>query len=250
MVLPPGTLLTHLYVADRLRRSPPGRFVEVGTGSGTLSRLLLRLGWAGLGVDLNPEAVEETRRLNADAIAAGRYDAIVHDWLAEPPPGRVDLVISTMVVEHLDEKSEAAYFARCSECARKAIVLVPGSPAHWGIEDEIAGHHRRYTAHGLGARIEQLGWHVDHLAGLTFPLTNLTLPLSNRLVRRAETQKLQLPVDERTRLSGVRDVPGKTTFPAAAGLLLNERTMYPWHLAQKAFRRSRRALVIYAEASI
>jgi hypothetical protein len=41
----------------------------------------------------------------------------------------------------------------------------------------------------------------------------------------------------------------KTTFPSYLGLVLNERTMWPLHVLQKAFSRSPRALVRYVETS-
>ena len=47
-VLPPGTLLQHMYLRERLRDRPAGTFVEVGVGSGHMSRLLLDLGWSGV----------------------------------------------------------------------------------------------------------------------------------------------------------------------------------------------------------
>ena len=49
--------------------------------------------------------------------------------------------------------------------------------------------------------------------------------------------------------SGNRDVAGKTTFPRAAGAVLNPTALYPFHLLQKAFRATNRSLVLYAEAT-
>jgi hypothetical protein len=129
------------------------------------------------------------------------------------------------------------------------ICIVPGSPAAWGIEDDIAGHLRRYTAEALRERFSGHGWQVTHVAGLTFPLSNALLPLSNYLVRKAEAHKLSLSLGERTRQSGIRNVPMKTTFWPVFGLLLNERILLPFHLLQKHFSRSKRALVLYLEAT-
>ena len=89
---------------------------------------------------------------------------------------------------------------------------------------------------------------LEHVAGLTFPLSNLLLPVSNRLVARAERGRLAMTAYERTLHSGNRDVTGKTSFPAGARLLLNERAMFPLHLVQRAFAGSPRALVLYGEA--
>ncbi len=128
------------------------------------------------------------------------------------------------------------------------ISLVPARPAHGGIEDEIAGHYRRYTTASATRLLETAGWRIDHIAGLTFPVSNALLPLSNFLVRRGEAHKLSLAMLERTKQSGIRDVRMKTKFPSIAGLLLNEHMIYPFHLLQKLFRHSPRAMVLYVEA--
>src|SRR5262249_42211158 len=155
---PPGTILQRLYMRERLKRVVPGRFVEVGVGTGRLSRELIRLGWSGEGWDLSAEAVARTTQTNRDAIAAGRYDVRHGDWLAEAD-GNADLVVSSMVIEHLSETEEARYFERCRQVLApggRAVLFVPASPRHWGIEDEIAGHRRRYTHASLRDRLEEL----------------------------------------------------------------------------------------------
>jgi SAM-dependent methyltransferase len=252
VVAPPGTILQHLYLRERLRNVRPGSFVEVGVGIGLVSKLLLDLGWHGIAYDVGNEAVERALSLNAAALEAGRYGVEKADWLTLNSGEPVDLVISSMVIEHLPDDEEERYFARCREGLSpggKAVVIVPASPAHWGIEDEIAGHVRRYTREGLRCRLGGLGWEVRHLAGLTYPVSNLLLPISNALVARAEKDNQGLSVRERTRRSGVRSVRFKTTFPNVLGPVLNEWTMYPFHLLQKTCQNREGALVLYAEAT-
>jgi SAM-dependent methyltransferase len=251
-VLPPGTILQHMYLKERLRDRPAGTFVEVGVGSGHISRLLLDLGWAGVAYDLSEEALARAEAGLAPEIAAGRMALRAGNWLDAADGGKTDLVISSMVIEHLSEADEARYFARCRDILAPgglAVLFVPASMRHWGIEDDIAGHLRRYSADGLRARLGDLGWRAGHLAGLTYPLSNALLPLSNALVARAERQKESLSLQARTEASGRRDVAGKTSFPAVAHLLLNEATLAPFHWLQKAGRHSPNALVLYAEAS-
>ena len=249
-VLPPGTILQFLYLRERLARLTAGRFVEVGTGAGELSALLLGAGWTGVGYEPGP-GIERARARNAGPISDGRYAVHDADWLTAPADEPADLVISSMVVEHLPDAQESAYFARARATLApggRAALFVPASPRHWGIEDDVAGHQRRYTRAGMERRLGDLGWRLDHAAGLTFPLSNLLLPVSNRLVARAERDRLGMTELERTLHSGNREVEGKTTFPAAARVVLNERVLYPLHLVQKACRRTDRALVLYAEA--
>jgi SAM-dependent methyltransferase len=252
-VLPPGTILQHMYVRKRLRDVPPGRFVEVGTGDGLLSRLLLELGWTGSGWDLNEEAIEHARALNATYVEQGRYTIHHGDWFTAEPSGTADLVVSMMVLEHLDDDAQRQYFDRAAADLAddgRVILLVPGSPGHWGIEDEIAGHMRRYTRASLGRVVEESGWKVEHLAGLTWPTSNLLLRISNRLVRRAESGRLALDLEDRTIASGHRQVVWKTRFPRVVRLALNEWTMRPLHLAQVAGAKKGNALVLYCECRV
>ena len=183
---------------------------------------------------------------------SGRFRVEVRDWVNDAPANeQADLVISSMVIEHLPDDEETRYFERCLDVLTEdgqAIVLVPASPRHWGVEDDIAGHIRRYTREGVTRRLEHLGWRVQHIAGLTFPLSNLLLPLSNGLVRRAEGARRTLSERERTRLSGDRHVAFKTHFPSVLAPVLNERALRPLHALQKAFVNHDAALVLYVEA--
>lgn len=246
MALPPGTILQHLYLGERLRGVRPGRFIEVGCGTGELAALLIDRGWHGTAYELSEHSAQIAKRRNPE------LDVRNSDWLASPPDQPADLVISSMVIEHLPHADEAAFLERARTALRpdgRLVLLVPASPRHWGVEDDIAGHERRYTRARLRGRLEELGWVVDHMAGLTYPLSNVLLPISNRLVGRAEASRLELAPMERTARSGHREVQGKTTFPRALSVLLNPVAMYPLHLLQKLFRDADAALVLYVEAS-
>lgn len=256
MLFPPGTVLQRMYLRRRLARLRPGRFIEVGAGEGHLSALLLRAGWRGVGIEADAASAARAREVNRDAIARGRYEVVNGSWLEPTEGGRlpkdVDLILSCMVLEHLDERGERAYFDRCREHLGRhgrVMVLVPACEAAWGIEDVLAGHFRRYTRARIRQLLDAIGWRLEHLAGLTYPASNLLLPLSNMLVRRTEAHKRDLSMQERTASSGRRQVPGKTAFPAAAALILNEVTLYPLYLLQLASRGARAALVLYAEAT-
>jgi SAM-dependent methyltransferase len=238
-----------MYLKERLRERQPGVFLEIGVGRGHLSACLLSLGWTGLGYELDADSSALAAELNRSAIAQGRYRLVHGDWLAEQAAS-ADLILSSMVLEHLSEEDEARYFAHCGRHLRDhglCVLFVPGSPGDWGIEDEIAGHYRRYGYVQLRGRLEQAGCRVVHMAGLTYPLSNWLLPLSNFLVRRAEERKRSLTLAERTRSSGRRDVLGKTRFPDVAGLVLNEWVLYPFHLLQKMTGSAQHALVVYCE---
>lgn len=248
--LPPGTILQLMYLRERLENIQPGRFVEIGPGSGEITALLLELGWRGCSCDLEEVTIARLRNRFCDEVAAGKLEAFHGDFLMLPDDS-VNLIISCMVMEHLDEDDQKAFMDKAALLLKddgQMIGLVPASPVHWGIEDDIAGHFRRYTRGSLQELATVTGWRLLHSSGLTYPVSNILLPVSNYLVKRKERKKLELSVLERTRLSGRRSVLFKTRFPSFFGLLLNRVVMYPFHILQKKFGNNDNSLVLYFEA--
>ena len=254
VVLPPGTLLQLMYLDERLKNIPPGRFIEVGPGSGEITKRLLKAGWSGTVYDLSAKTLDGIKQRFASEIADDRLILILGDYLnaSSAEGARADLIISCMVMEHLDDESERKFMelsAMRLNFGGRMIGLIPSSPRHWGIEDDIAGHYRRYSRESLLSLLHATRWSLSHVAGLTFPISNLLLPLSNLLVRRHEASKLELSSLERTKQSGRRNVRFKTHFPAYWKLLLNDRTMLLLYWIQNMFTNSNNVLVLYFEAS-
>ncbi|WP_397451934.1 class I SAM-dependent methyltransferase [Pseudomonas sp. NA-150] len=249
-VLPPGTLLQLMYLKERVSGLEPGCFVEIGAGSGHISDLLLSLGWHGKAFDLSSSTVESLQTRFSAEISEGRYEVVLGDWLAAPVAS-YDLVVSCMVMEHFDDDGERAFISRGRDCLAPGglmISIVPGSPDHWGIEDEIAGHYRRYSRETAIEAFRREDMTVSHVTGLTYPVSNMLFPLSNFIVKRNESKKLTLSMLERTKQSGIRGIPMKTSFPGFLSLLLNEKVMFPLHLIQKLCGGSRKAMVLYCES--
>jgi len=254
VVLPPGTLLQLMYIRARLKPLAAGRFIEIGPGSGEITQLLLKLGWRGCVYDLDQTTISKLRKRFSVAVESEQLITINADYLQTPPPppfDKADLVISCMVLEHLKELQVVSFMASSANYLAedgRMIGLVPGSPKDWGIEDQIAGHLRRYTSSSIEDLINRTGWQLIHQTGLTFPISNLLLPLSNFLVKRSEQSKLSQTALQRTKLSGRRKVLFKTHFPQFIGFLLNEITLKPFYYLQILFSHSRRSLVLYFEA--
>ena len=244
-----------MHLRTRLRQTgrTGGYFIEIGAGTGDLSHLLLANGLSGCGFDLNPEACHRNRKRNAEAIRAERYAVFEQDFLRADLSRTADVILCAMVIEHLPARQVGRLFDRVAQLLSPDgifCVFVPASPAHWGIEDDIAGHLRRYVLADFPLLARPAGLVIRDLCGLTYPLSNLLLPLSNFLVRRAESHKLKLAPAQRTIDSGARDVPYKTTFPQWVGACLNEFTLYPFHLWQRLAANSPNALVIYCEMAL
>lgn len=251
----PGSILQRLYITERLRKysGQLHSFIELGSGNGYNSHLLLNHDLIGTGIDLNESACENNRILNKEFIQNNSYEVLNTDFFSWIPGQPVDLLFSCMVIEHLPDNLEKKYFEKAKEVVKPGgliITLVPASMAHWGIEDDIAGHVRRYSRERFRKIAADNGLELIQLKGLTYPVSNLLLPVSNYIIRRAESGKKNLPMQEQTVLSGNRKVKFKTDYPWWMKLFLNKVTMYPFHLLQKLFGNSGRSLILYAEMRI
>ena len=248
----PGSILQRMYLKSRLRKLKlkDGRFLEIGAGTGYISRILLKKGLKGIGLDLNIDSCEVNREINKDYISQGSYEVSNANFFELEEDDKFDLIISSMVIEHLDENQVQSYFNKCKSLLKTdgvIITLVPSSMKYWGIEDEIAGHYKRYSFDCFREISKAHDLKINKNVGLTYPLSNMVFRLSNFLVRRAESQKENLSMQEKTVKSSNRKVMYKTNFPIFFRLFLNEITLFPLHVLQKLFASNKNAMVIYNE---
>ncbi len=228
------------------------KFLEVGPGSGHLTQILLDEGMSGSVIELSATACDQLADRFSNSISQGALIIRNESFLtAMSLTAKFDLVVSAMVLEHLDSSEEEAFLQKCHDSLKTngvLILFVPANPNYWGIEDEVAGHFRRYTSQSLVHLVENFNFSVGLVRGLTWPLSNMLLPLSNLFVKRAEYSNLELEKKERTLLSGHRDVMFKTVFPRSLRFVLNKVTLYPFYLAQNVFKNNPNSLVIYLRA--
>ena len=251
--LPPGNILQYIYLKERLdslKTKSLKSFIEVGSGNGNVSKILLDKGFTGVGFDLNESACENNNERNGDYIKNGDYKVFNEDFILKEQDYKVDIVISCMVIEHMAADVLHDYFIKCKEVLNEngyIIIFVPSSMSHWGIEDEIAGHIKRYEFKDFKDFSKKYNLNINNLAGLTYPVSNIVFGISNRLIKNNESSKLNLSQKEKTIYTGNRKVKYKTTFPKVLNIILNPVILYPFHLLQKVFKNNKNNLVIYGE---
>jgi len=248
----PGSILQRMYLKRRLKKTGAETFCEIGGGNGYTAKILLSSGLKGIGYDLNSSACDKNMEMNRIFINKGIYEVRNSDFFKNPGNEKYDIIISCMVIEHFLPEMLENYFKICRSHLTengRLIIMVPSSMRYWGIEDEIAGHFKRYEFddfHQIASR-----WHlrIIDLAGLTYPLSNWLFSLSNRLVKKNEGYKAGLEMEEQTILSGNRENKFKSSFPPFFKIILNETVLFPFYILQIINRRNPKSMIIYCEMS-
>lgn len=246
---PPGTLCQNQAVLECVAASGATTFCEIGPGDGELASALCRRGMTGTGIELSSSAARIARAALRSEIEAGRFRLQEADFMAmgEPPSG-FDLALSVMVMEHVEH--DEVFLRRMVDLVKPGGTVIVGVPARmdkWGVEDETAGHFRRYERGGLASAFGNAGLEAIEVRSVSVPVANLTFNVSNFLIKRAgEDRKLQLSQQDRTESSGIRDIPYKTVFPSPFKIVLNPVAMYPFFLLQRAFYRGSLGLTLLA----
>ena len=81
---------------DALAALPPGRFMDVGCGSGVVLNLAQRMGWQAEGLEFDSVAVASARHAGL-TVTEGGYERL-HDW-----PQAFDALLCSHVIEHVHD---------------------------------------------------------------------------------------------------------------------------------------------------
>ncbi len=135
-----------------------GAVVEVGAGVGQFSQLLERLP-----AITSLLCVEPDRRFSPQLRAGLRRAAILEGTVADlPEAAAYDAVVSVNVLEHIepDDRELGRYHRLLAARGGSLCLFVPARPELFAPLDRDFGHHRRYTRAGLGAKLQQAGFHI------------------------------------------------------------------------------------------
>jgi 2-polyprenyl-3-methyl-5-hydroxy-6-metoxy-1,4-benzoquinol methylase len=234
---PPGTFCQLEAIKEMALGCGGKTFLEVGCGDGTLSQVLLESGLQGVGVEMSPPALALAKKQLQKFTAAGQYQLVAGD-IMEVDPKPADLVVSSMVLEHIED--DDAFLRRLAGFVNPGgslIVAVPGRKDHWCLEDDLVGHYRRYERPELSALLTKVGLQNVKVWSASVPTANFLFKLSNILTARTNSERVKAHQSraEQTQTSGVREIPFKTVFPSFFKLILNRQILYPLLAIQRMF---------------
>jgi SAM-dependent methyltransferase len=175
-------------VVEALTSATDARAIwDVGAGTGAMSVRLARAGFDVVSVEPLIEGATAIRQLGGEAVFCGSLEAL------RLPDHSLRLVGLFDVIEHLAQPADLLNeVQRVLEPGGLVVITVPALQALWSTEDEVAGHHRRYTRKGLDGFMESLGFRTRQseylFASLVLPALALrAIPYRLGRRRAAET---------------------------------------------------------------
>ena len=145
----PGRALTEAFLGSELPKMlPPGplRVLEIGCGSGSLTKLLTEFGYSGsyVGVDI-------ADRFDHAAPSAFQRTFVELDAHRFEPDGQFDLVVSVSALEHIP--NDQLLIDRLAGFVAPGGLQVHFVPSGWGLFAYLWHGYRQYPAGALDQRV-------------------------------------------------------------------------------------------------
>lgn len=180
MAKQPKLVLREHCVWDMSNHWVPGRFLEMGAGTGGMTRLFLERGFKGACHDLSKDSRDQMRRNLLDHAASIE----VVDHVEELSESSFEYLLAFEVLEHIpDDQEVLRQWSRYLRPGGRLIVSVPAHQRKYGRSDSLVGHVRRYEKQQLRELLVATGYCNIRIVNYGFPITELTRRFSNYLVR-------------------------------------------------------------------
>jgi glycosyltransferase involved in cell wall biosynthesis len=140
------------WVADIIRPYCGERVLEIGSGTGSLTRMMIPRN-RYIATDINPLYLQTLTSLATSRPYMQASYCDVTDVSSFPHTGEeYDTVICLNVIERLtDDRAALSNIKSVLSHSGRAIIRVPQGPRHTGTLDESFGYRRRYTRQSLRA---------------------------------------------------------------------------------------------------
>jgi SAM-dependent methyltransferase len=225
----PKLILRESCIDDASKVWPPGRFVEMGAGTGHMARIFLERGFSGACHDLG----EDSRRMIRENLAFAGERMVVAEDLTELPEAGFDYLLAFEVLEHIEADLDVLrQWMRYLKPGGRILVSVPAHARKYGRSDEIVGHVRRYEREQLRTLLEDAGAGDIQIVNYGYPITELTRRLSNRMVRNDRSHEGLTP-EQRS----IRSAQAKPRIINRALSLVSDKLILPFCAVQRWFYR-------------
>jgi SAM-dependent methyltransferase len=144
---------------------PAGPVFDIGAGNGCVSAALIGAGIEAVALEPGPEGAANARRRGLDPVICSTVENARFRKRSLSAVGLFD------VIEHIQDDSR--FLHRLSELMidrGRLYVSVPAFAFLWSLEDDYAGHFRRYTVRSLNRLLEVSGFRPEFSSYFFAPL--------------------------------------------------------------------------------
>ena len=147
------------WVFDLLKPHVSGRVLEVGCGTGNITKFIAKQAEQVVGIDPVGRFIQrfQARFVGNESVTAHQYTL---DAMPKPEAQaeQFDAAVSCNVFEHIEDHVTALkQVADQLKPGGKAVIFVPAGPIAFGKLDRELGHYRRYTIDSLFEAMEDAG---------------------------------------------------------------------------------------------
>jgi glycosyltransferase involved in cell wall biosynthesis/phospholipid N-methyltransferase len=153
------------WMGDTIRPYIGDHVLEIGAGTGNLTRVFLPHRKSYIASDVDPEHMARlsSRFHHRHNLQVRRCDITNPSDFAELA-GTMDTVVCLNVLEHVEDDLQALRNIHSALRPNgRAIILVPHGQEIFGTLDTALGHYRRYSHDALQKRMEEAGFYVEKI---------------------------------------------------------------------------------------
>lgn len=163
------------WLSDQVLPWTKGHILEIGSGIGNISEIIIEHNLTITLSDLNPQYCSQLKNKyeKRDAVK----EIILLDIaetpfkeLYKPLLGKFDTIIALNVIEHI--KDDLMAFENCKNLLApggRIVILVPAFNFLYNSFDKELGHYRRYTGNDLSEKMIHAGFNVIHRQYFNMP---------------------------------------------------------------------------------
>lgn len=231
-VKPPRYLLREAMLLSMLDGLPPGRFLEIGHGSGNMLRTLAEAGYWGDGYDFS-----EAARASAGRVLSSTGITNV-TLLAKPPEqGPYDYIFFFEVIGYWKDPVREMEGLKKLLSPTGKLVFSFTKKESGGYAEKVTGDMACFTRQEIVGMLEDdLDLKVRHILNYGFPLSNVLKPILNLLYYlkcRSGNAGRDLEADVKKSGMAGGELPIRL-----ASLVINKTTVLPFTKLQRLFRNS------------
>lgn len=228
----PNFILRRNAILDAIRDLKPGKYIEIGFGTGVCTYEFYRRGHECTGYELENKSIKLANALfnsTEGHTIDFRGDIFENDY------GAYDYLAVFEVLEHIkDDKEALEKWSQLLKRDGRIIVSVPAKMKYYSYQDKASGHIRRYERDELVELLQTSGYKIEKFICYGFPFSNIAwIPFNYFYWRQICNTTKHLNDDERTCASGylrLKDFKFREVIPY--------RFIYLFAIIQRLFYRT------------